>query len=225
MLAFLLHAAVVVELFTSQGCSSCPPADALISQLAKKQGQVIPLAFHVDYWDNAFWRDPFSSHQWTERQMMYARSFKLNSAYTPQMVVNGTRQFVGSNAAAMNAAIANARESGSLEVHARRDGNNINANIRTDVPPNSDVVLVVFQNALSTSIHGGENMGHTAADDAIVRKLWRVKPGIVTVPISAAWKNVGIAVFVQDRNTLAIGAAQSVILSRADGEGSQTTKR
>src|SRR5438045_8210665 len=118
MLAFLLHAAVVVELFTSQGCSSCPPADALISELSKKQGQVIPLAFHVDYWDNAYWRDPFSSHEWTERQMMYARTFKLNSAYTPQMVVNGTKQFVGSNAMAMNAAIDEVKTTGSISFDA-----------------------------------------------------------------------------------------------------------
>jgi hypothetical protein len=224
----LILAAVVVELFTSQGCSSCPPADRLVSELVKQHGQVIPLAFHVDYWDNPSWRDPFSSHQWTERQLMYAQSFKLNGAYTPQMVVNGSRQFVGSNAAAMNAAVddaARARTAGSVALDATRNGATINATIRADAPPNSDIVLVVFENGLSTAIRGGENSGRSAVDDAIVRKLWRVKAGNVSIPISPGWKNIGVVVFLQDRTTLAIGPASSVILSRADGEGSQVTKR
>src|SRR5437588_10325455 len=139
MLTLLISAAVVVELFTSQGCSSCPPADRLISELAKTHGQVIPLAFHVDYWDNAFWRDPFSSHQWTERQQMYVQSFKLNGAYTPQVVVNGSRQLVGSNATAMNAAIEEAKSSGSISFEATRNGAMIDATIRADVPSSSDL--------------------------------------------------------------------------------------
>jgi hypothetical protein len=210
MLALLMSAAVVVELFTSQGCSSCPPADRLISELTKQHGQVIPLAFHVDYWDNAFWHDPFSSHQWTERQQAYVQTFKLNGAYTPQMVVNGSRQFVGSNAAAMNAAIEDASRatpSGSVAFDAKRDGGMINATIRAEVPANSDLFLVVFENGLTTAIAGGENQGRKAIDDAIVRKLWRVHPGSVSVPISTAWKNIGVVVFLQDRATRAITAA------------------
>ena len=206
----LILAAVVVELFTSQGCSSCPPADRLVSELVKQHGTVIPLAFHVDYWDNASWRDPFSSHQWTERQLMYTQSFKLNGAYTPQMVVNGSRQFVGSNAAAMNAAVddaSRAKAAGSVSLDATRNGATINATVRADAPPNSDIVMVVFENGLSTAIQGGENSGRSAVDDAIVRKLWRVKAGSVSIPISPGWKNIGVAVFLQDRTTLAIGAA------------------
>lgn len=225
MSILLFASAVVVELFTSQGCSSCPPADKLISQLAEQHGQVIPLAYHVDYWDNAFWRDPFSSHQWTERQLMYTRAFGLNSAYTPQAVVNGSRQFVGSDARSLGAAIANARASGNLSVDAKREGNNVVASIAGDVPPNSDVVLVIFENGIATKIRGGENMGRTATDDAIVRKLWRAHLGTMTVPVSPAWKHIGVAVFAQDRKTLAIGPAASVILSRVDGEGSQATKK
>src|SRR3954454_13978052 len=92
---------VVVELFTSQGCSSCPPADALIHDITTDpamRGRVIPLAFHVDYWDSLGWRDPFSSAEWTQRQARYARTMRLSSAYTPQAVVNGSRKFVGSTA-------------------------------------------------------------------------------------------------------------------------------
>ena len=138
---------------------------------------------------------------------MYVQSFKLNGAYTPQVVVNGSRQLVGSNATAMNAAIEEAKSSGSISFEATRNGAMIDATIRTDVPSSSDLFLVVFENGLTTSIAGGENSGRKATDDAIVRKLWRVKPGKVSVPISASWKNIGVAVFLQDRATRTITAA------------------
>src|SRR5947209_6278424 len=101
-------APVVVELFTSQGCSSCPPADALLSDLAHDaslRGRVIPLAFHVDYWDRLGWRDPFSSAEWSRRQYFYVRALSVASAYTPQIVVNGAQQFVGSDRAALEEAL------------------------------------------------------------------------------------------------------------------------
>ena len=92
---------VVVELFTSQGCSSCPPADALIREIAHDpalRGRVIPLAFHVDYWDQLGWRDPFSSAAYSARQADYAsKAFHGGDIYTPQMVVNGREALVGSN--------------------------------------------------------------------------------------------------------------------------------
>jgi len=199
MLVWLLSAAVVVELFTSQGCSSCPPADQLISQLAKNRGQVIPLAFHVDYWDHLGWRDPFSSRLWTQRQMMYVRAFHLNSAYTPQFVVNGARQSIEE--------ASHAKPAGSVTLDVVRDAANIKATIRADAPPNSDIVLVVFENNVSTRIERGENEGRSTTDDAIVRKLLRVQNGTVTVPVDPSWKHLGVVVFLQDRTTLAIGAA------------------
>src|SRR5437764_14523810 len=85
-------APVVVELFTSQGCSSCPPADQLVSEIAHDaslRGRVIPLTFHVDYWDRLGWRDPFSSAEWSRRQYAYVHALHVNSAYTPQIVVGG----------------------------------------------------------------------------------------------------------------------------------------
>src|SRR3954452_18668487 len=111
ILAMTMHGAppklgpspVVVELFTSQGCSSCPPADALIHDIANDpaiRGRVIPLAFHVDYWDSLGWRAPFSSAEWPQRQARYARTMRLWSVYPPQPVVSGRRYFVGSNRAA-----------------------------------------------------------------------------------------------------------------------------
>src|SRR5438105_829629 len=128
-------APVVVELFTSQGCSSCPPADALIHGIANDpamRGRVIPLAFHVDYWDSLGWRDPFSSAEWTQRQARYARTMRLSSAYTPQAVVNGTREFVGSNRSALSAALekaSNDKALAEITLTARREGNSLIANI------------------------------------------------------------------------------------------------
>src|ERR1700760_618420 len=92
------HRAVVVELFTSEGCSSCPPADELLGRLPKafaaKNIQVIPLGFHVDYWNSLGWKDRFSSAEFTHRQEQYERNLKVDGAYTPQMVVNGESEFV-----------------------------------------------------------------------------------------------------------------------------------
>ena len=88
-------APVVLELFTSEGCSSCPPADELISELGASSKSVIPLAYHVDYWNHLGWADPFSSRQWSERQSDYARAMNLDGEYTPQMVISGAWQCGG----------------------------------------------------------------------------------------------------------------------------------
>jgi len=208
-------APVVVELFTSQGCSSCPPADALIHDIANDpamHGRVIPLAFHVDYWDSLGWRDPFSSAEWTQRQARYARTMHLSSAYTPQAVVNGTREFVGSNRSALSAALEKAStEKPRIEITltARREGNSLSATIRATVPPSDDLMLAIVEDGVTTKIEHGENAGRTITNDAIVRKLIRVTPGqtMVTVPLDAAWHNVSATAFVQDRATLGISAA------------------
>jgi hypothetical protein len=99
---------VVVELFTSQGCSSCPPADALLGELARR-GDVLALGFHISYWDGLGWRDPFSSQSSTDRQRAYARLLGTGQVYTPQMVVDGRREMVGSDRAAVLAALRDAR--------------------------------------------------------------------------------------------------------------------
>jgi hypothetical protein len=205
---------VVIELFTSQGCSSCPPADELIRKVELDEslrGQVIPLAFHVDYWDRLGWRDPFSSAEWSRRQITYARALHVDSAYTPQAVVNGSRQFVGSNAAMLNAAVAEASRQtpvGSVTLEVSQKGAKIEAVIRADAPANSDVVVVLFENDVTTRIERGENGGRTASEAAIVRRLQRAGTGplakSVTIDIEPGWKHLGIAAFVQDRTTLAI---------------------
>lgn len=93
---------VVLELFTSQGCSSCPPADALLKRVkAKGDASVFTLSYHVDYWNHIGWEDPFSQHAFTEKQRLYSLKFKNRSIYTPQMVINGISHFVGSDAAVL----------------------------------------------------------------------------------------------------------------------------
>jgi hypothetical protein len=213
---------VIVELFTSQGCSSCPPADALIHDIANDpamRGRVIPLAFHVDYWDSLGWRDPFSSAEWTQRQARYVRTMHLNSAYTPQAVVNGSREFVGFNRAAMSAALekaSNEKPRSEITLTARRDGNSVLANIHATVPANDDLMLAIVEDGVTTKIEHGENAGRTLTNDAIVRKLIRVQPGqtTITVPLDSAWHDVNATAFVQDRATLAIGAAAFARVAR-----------
>ena len=95
---------MVVELFTSQGCSSCPPADALLGKLSKRH-DVLPLAFHVDYWDYIGWKDPYASKDATERQYGYGHALGLNMVYTPQMVIDGSQDVVGSDESAVLRAI------------------------------------------------------------------------------------------------------------------------
>ena len=174
------------------------------------RGRVIPLAFHVDYWDSLGWRDPFSSADWTQRQARYARTMRLSSAYTPQAVVNGTREFVGSNRAAMSAALertSNEKSVGDVTITARREGNSLIANVHATVPANDDLMLAIVEDGVTTKIEHGENAGRTITNDAIVRKLVQVRPGESTVRLDPAWRSVSATAFVQDRNTLAIGVA------------------
>ncbi len=106
------HRLVVVELFTSQGCSSCPPADAFLKDLARTRPDVLALGFHVTYWNGLGWRDPYSLDEATQRQRRYASLLSLDSVYTPQMVVDGRRDVVGSDRSAAAAAIREAVASG-----------------------------------------------------------------------------------------------------------------
>jgi hypothetical protein len=208
---------VVVELFTSQGCSSCPPADALIGEIAHDpalRGRVIPLAFHVDYWDQLGWRDPFSSAEWTQRQARYSAAMRLSSSYTPQAVVSGRRELVGSNRSALHAALeslSNAKPSGEIGLTIRRESSALIATIHATVSARDDLFLAVTEDDVTTKVPHGENAGRTLVNDAIVRRLVRVAPGqtSVTIPIDATWRNLSAVSFAQDRNTLAIDAASA----------------
>ena len=158
---------VLVQLFTSQGCSSCPPADKLLGQMSDKyQGKdVYFLAYHVDYWDRLGWKDPFSQKKFTQKQYKYASTFNLNSVYTPQAVVNGTYQFTGSDSAGMQTAIT--RSSGgnavtrrltlSLSVPADKSLKvDYSAN---DLQNGEKIYLALYLKKVVTVVAKGENRG------------------------------------------------------------------
>jgi hypothetical protein len=158
-------APVVVELFTSQGCSSCPPADKLLGELAERP-DVLALAYHVDYWDRLGWKDPFSSREATERQERYRRLLGLDTVYTPQIVVDGHWQAVGSEAGAVEAAIRDAGHSGATVrvALAVADGR-----AQVTVGPGAGaVVLVGFDRRHTTRVRRGENAGRLATDVDVV---------------------------------------------------------
>lgn len=201
--ALSMHAdPVVLELFTSQGCSSCPSADEFLRKLAAKDKRVIPLAFHVDYWNYLGWRDPFSSAEWSQRQGDYVRAMKLSTAYTPQLVINGSRQVVGSSAFEIYRAIDEESKKTSEARVSITPAGIITA--QTKMPAN--LILITYENDVVTKITRGENAGRTQTNDAIVRKLERL--GTVT---GTARKRVPVAknvvALLQDPKTLRILAA------------------
>ncbi len=215
---------VILELFTSQGCSSCPPADRIVREIADDpalRGKVIPLAYHVDYWDRPEWRDPFSSREWSRRQMFYTRSFRLDSAYTPQMVVNGSRQFVGSHASDLQQAIAEQSQQaafGTVSIAVANGQATVVANVTSGKP--TDIVLAIVEREAKMKIEGGENAGRAADDAAIVRRLTRVDTiakgatrKVVPLNVDRAWRGVTAVVFLQERATLAIRGASSVSIA------------
>ncbi len=162
---------VVVELFTSQGCSSCPPAEAFLSELVRTRADVLALSFHVTYWNDLGWRDPFSLAAATARQRAYAKLLP-SEVYTPQMVVDGTRDVVGSDRAGVLAAIAAAaasRRAGPTLSVTRQDGQTAIAIGAGEGA--ADLVLVGYDRQHRTAVGRGENAGRTLTESNIVRSL------------------------------------------------------
>ncbi len=223
---------VVVELFTSQGCSSCPPADRLLRELANEAGSmdmIIPLSYHVDYWNYLGWRDPFSKHEWTERQGDYVQAFGGSTMYTPQMVIQGRDELVGSRARSVRQRIEQqAKNKKAQQVELKvgelaRSESVIEADVSLmGMVPAKDyhLVAVVFQKGLSTEVPRGENAGKTLKNDFVVRNLQIVAPlqkssnlditHHVSVQLDEGLNasQLGMAVFVQGKTTMdIIGAA------------------
>ena len=181
-------APVLVELFTSEGCSSCPPADQLLQQLDKSQpvagAQLIVLSEHVDYWNHIGWTDPYSSRFFTDRQSAYSESFKLNTVYTPQMVVDGTTEFVGNDPTRATQAIYQSLKQKKVPVRISGislDGANIlQAHVEAEGLPDSsrtgkaDVFLVVALNHVESKVLRGENGGRRLTHVAVVTSLTKV---------------------------------------------------
>jgi hypothetical protein len=202
---------VVVELFTSEGCSSCPPADALLAELAARP-DVLALSFHVDYWDRLGWKDPFSSPAATARQQGYARSFATGSVYTPQIVVDGHWQMVGSDREAVEQAIADAdRAPPGIPVTLSVD----HARARITFGPGGaglrgSVVLVAFDRRHVDAVARGENSGRTLTHVDVVRgfaKAGRLDGATGSIEAPVPWRADRLAALVQGDDGHILGAA------------------
>jgi hypothetical protein len=208
---------VLVELFTSEGCSSCPPADRALAFLQKEQpvsnAEVITLAFHVDYWDNLGWKDEFSTPLFTQRQQFYAGSFKLSSSYTPQMIVDGQFELVGSNLGKANKAIMEAAKTNKPEILLTGEDERLKVNISSlDRHENSTVYLAIAENNLSSDVARGENAGNKLEHISVVRELkllGNLNPETQTFETEYAlelqpnWKkeNLKFVVFIQENQS------------------------
>lgn len=168
---------VVVELFTSQGCLSCPPADALLGELAQREG-VLALSFHVDYWNYIGWKDPFSSPKMTDRQRAYMPALGQRYVYTPQMVIDGRYQEVGSDEAAIKRLVERLASSDSPKLGISliaEEGNRVT--LRIPARPYSGeaaVWLIAFDDKHTTKIGRGENAGRTLSYFHVVRDIRRI---------------------------------------------------
>jgi hypothetical protein len=179
---------VVVELFTSQGCNSCPPADAFLGELAARP-DVLALSLHVDYWDYIGWKDPFAQRAYTERQRGYAKALHLRFVYTPQIVIDGTLQGVGSERAKIDKLIEKARKSAAAgpTLTIAGDGERRVLRIAGGMPAAPATIwLIGFDGRHETSVGSGENGGRRIANHNVVRIMQAVgtwSGGTVEVPL------------------------------------------
>jgi len=228
---------ILVELFTSEGCSSCPPADRFLAAL---DGQPIPgtelivLSEHVDYWDRLGWKDPFSSQEISERQAMYARQLHIPDVYTPQMVVDGRRQFSGGNIPAGEQAIHEAMLDPRVSLQLSTvsiEGSRVRVHLESPSldakigPRSLDVFVAIALNRAESQVERGENAKHRLTHVAVVRKLVRVgklKVGQslsrdieVKIGPEANSQDLRVVIFLQDSNSGKIfGAAMKAGASR-----------
>ena len=216
----------VLELFTSQGCSSCPAADRLLTetlnQAARSRQNIIGLSFHVDYWNRLGWKDPFSSAAFTKRQYQYGERFAKNGVYTPQQVLNGQQEFVGSNRARQQAALQTALgQPATVEVRlsapAPAAGKlTVGYQLAGDL---TDAVLHValVSKRAETSVQRGENSGRKLAHNNVVRVFQTVPAvasGTLSLPLPAGFdaRNGAVVGYVQARQTLAVRGAKQLSL-------------
>ena len=227
---------VVVELFTSEGCSSCPPADRLLAELEASQpvsgAQIIAVEEHVDYWNHLGWADPFSSSQWTGRQQDYAAAFREDGEYTPEMVVGGRQEFVGSRSDLATKAIEEALKLPPVTVTLTKSAADPSApprfSLRVGKLPrvldgdSAEVWLLVTESGLASKVSAGENAGRLLAHASVLRSLDRIATadgrrdtsfeGTVSVKLKPEWKrqNLMAVVLVQEKKSRHIlGAASS----------------
>lgn len=173
---------VLAELFTSEGCSSCPPADHLLETLLRQQPAsgvyVIPLSEHVDYWDHQGWKDPFGSPQFTERQKVYGARFNIDSIYTPQLVIDGTNEFVGSDEAELKRVLAKASREPKPLLQVELTGGGPETDVAIHGPglaarvgESTDLMIAVTEDDLVVDVKRGENASRTLRHSGVVRLL------------------------------------------------------
>jgi hypothetical protein len=231
------HAVIVAELFTSEGCSSCPPADAVLSTLIHEQPlssvEVVGLGEHVDYWDHLGWRDPYSSPAFSNRQSEYgARVFKSSNMYTPQLVIDGQYEAVGSDIAAIRKAIVRAASVPKAALHVDASANSagqITVRVRVDsgagavLRERGDVIVAITQDRLVDDVARGENRGRRLSHSAVARCLTAL--GSVAGPdpaftasaslaIAPQWKtpDMRVVAFLQERGSRRILGAGSATI-------------
>lgn len=236
------RAPVLVELFTSEGCSSCPPADALLIKLEKTEpiagAEVIALSQHVDYWNRLGWVDPYSAAEFSTRQGNYSSAFGRDGVYTPQMIVDGQSEFVGSNESRARQAIAAAARSPKATITLTRneaatsaEAGSIPLEVRIErLPPvasgdTAEVLLAVTESGLRSNVSSGENSGRRLMHTAVVRQFSVI--GVANAGSEAAfsaspvlktlqeWKraNLRAVVFVQERQSRKVLGAASISLA------------
>jgi hypothetical protein len=205
---------VLVELFTSQGCSSCPPAERWLNGRGMElfhQGKIIPLAFHVDYWDYLGWKDPFSSRLFTARQRQYAEALQDGSLYTPEMVVAGRAGFVGSDGVRALSEINDPQNNpAGKPIPLRLISTDKGSQLELDLTAQLDgakLWVAFFENDLLTQVQRGENGGKSLEENFVVRQLTevKVKPGFkkahLAIPAIGVRAHQGAVVFAQDEET------------------------
>jgi hypothetical protein len=215
---------VLVELFTSEGCSDCPPADALLAKLDREQpingAQAIVLSEHVDYWNHLGWSDPYSSVLFSRRQEEYGDRFRLSSIYTPQMVVNGSREFVGSDARQASAAISDAAHHGALPLEITAlspTARSLRFHVKSGAVTNdADLYAVIALESATSSVQGGENSGRSLSHVAVVRTFapaakltaGQMLDQDVTVPLAALGsRQLRVIAFLQEKSSKRVVAA------------------
>ncbi len=215
----------VVELYTSEGCSSCPSADKLLGQIKEnyKDKKVYVLAYHVDYWNRLGWKDMFSDHRFSERQSDYANNFKNSSVYTPQAIVNGKDQMVGSAAGELNGSIKkHLGKSESLELSGSVKSSSdkqVELNYIIDAKAkNKDLVVNLVQKSVSTHVKSGENGGRTLAHVNVVRYYMVVNINDtnqnvkIDLPNGMKKDDFDVIAFVQEKNKGAVLGVSEVLL-------------
>jgi hypothetical protein len=230
---------VVLELFTSEGCSSCPPADEVLSRLAARQPvagvQVIPLEMHVTYWDRLGWKDPASLEQATRRQQDYSRVFGADRVYTPQAVIDGREELIGSADAGVREALVKAARlpHGALALTAALDGDAVLARVSVTAVPGEakeplNLLVAITEDGLTSAVRRGENGGRTLRHDGVVRALpapkrWTPPPSsgggsdssvVIRVGLKAEWRrdHLHVVALLQGERSRRVWAAATVPL-------------